>query len=360
MKVTINGKVTEIRTLWREGNLVKVVNQIILPHKLEFLSLKHHTETAEAIENMVMRGAGAIGVAGGYGMAQAALEGKNLSLPDFIDYFSDAVERLRKTRPTAANLFNAVDRCVEASSSGSVSERVNSIVREADLIEEEDVQASKKIGEYGNELIRNGSSILTHCNAGALAFVDNGTALSPIRRAHNCGKRVFVYVDETRPRCQGARLTAWELENEGIPYSLIVDNAAGYFMRKGEIDMVIVGADRIAANGDVANKIGTYEKAVLAKENNIPFYVAAPEMTFDLKCASGDHIEIEERDDNEIRTMGGLNEKGVYTRVLITMKNAVVKNPSFDVTPQNLVSGFITEKGILKPPYYENISKYFA
>ena len=231
---------------------------------------------------------------------------------------------------------------------------------EADSIALEDLDASQKIGEYGSALLEDGFRALTHCNAGALAFLDYGTALSPIRYAHNQGKKVFVWVDETRPRCQGARLTAWEMEQEGIPYALIVDNAAGSFMRRGEVDILITGADRIAANGDVVNKIGTYEKAVVAKENGIPFYVAAPRMTFDLECSNGEEVEIEERGPEEVRWMWGVDEDGNRSKVLVSGKDYKVRNPAFDVTPAMYVTGFITEKGILKPPFIESIREAFS
>jgi S-methyl-5-thioribose-1-phosphate isomerase len=360
MRVKVRGEQRDVRTLWREGSTIRLIDQRILPHTFEITSLRDHRETAAAIKDMVMRGAGAIGVAAGYGMAQAALEAKDLSLIEFEAYFDAAAGRLRKTRPTAANLFHAIERCLDVAKGVSVSDRVEAIVTEADAIAEEDLLASKKMGEYGSSLIEDNARILTHCNAGALAFIDYGTALGPIRFAHNQGKSVHVYVDETRPRCQGARLTAWEMEQEGIPYSLIVDNAAGYFMRNGDVDLVIVGADRVAVNGDVANKIGTYEKAVVAKENGIPFYVAAPRMTFDLNCEKGDNIEIEERDHDEVRKMWGLDETGNTMRILISEEKANVRNPAFDVTPCKYVTAFITEEGILKPPFKESIRRAFA
>jgi S-methyl-5-thioribose-1-phosphate isomerase len=293
-------------------------------------------------------------------MAQASLEAKDLTLDGFEEYMNASADWLRNTRPTAANLFHAIDRCLAASSTGTVPERVEATVAEADDIAEEDLEASQRIGEYGDTLIEDGYRILTHCNAGALAFLDYGTALSPIRHAHASGKKVFVWVDETRPRCQGARLTAWEMEQEGIPYALIVDNAAGHFMLRGKVDILITGADRIAANGDVANKIGTYEKAVVAKENGIPFYVAAPRMTFDLKSRSGDEIEIEERGPEEITGMWGVDEDGEACRVEIAGEGFKVRNPAFDVTPARYVTGFITEKGIIRPPFEENIRKTFG
>ena len=360
MKVRMGDATKEFRTLWREGGTIRLIDQRKLPHRFEITSLEDHGETAEAIKNMVLRGAGAIGVAGGYGMAQAALEAEDLPPQEFQTYMQEAAERLNKTRPTAANLFKAIDRCLRAAEEGDVSERVQAVLNEADAIAEEDLSASRKIGEHGSELIGDGFKILTHCNAGALAFIDYGTALSPIRFAHYQGKEVFVFVDETRPRCQGSRLTAWELEQEGIPYAVIVDNAAGYFMMRGDVDMVLVGADRIAANGDVANKIGTYEKAVIAKENGIPFYVAAPRMTFDLGCRNGDEIEIEERSPDEVRGIWGVNDDGTASKILIAEKRATVRNPAFDVTPAKYISGLLTEKGILRPPYAESIRKAFG
>jgi len=360
MKVRVGGEAFEVRTLWREGSTIRLIDQRMLPHKFVIASLENHRETADAIKDMMLRGAGAIGVAGGYGVAQAALEAEHLSFPEFEAYLCEAAERLKKTRPTAANLFHAIDRCLKTAAKGSVQDRVKAIISEADTNAEDDITASRMIGEHGSALIEDGCRILTHCNAGALAFIDYGTALSPIRFAHGQGKEVFVFVDETRPRCQGARLTAWELEQEGISYALIVDNAAGHFMRRGEVDMVIVGADRVAANGDVANKIGTYEKAVVANENGIPFYVAAPKMTFDLKCENGEEIEIEERGPDEVRWMWGVDEQGDPARVLISEEEATVRNPAFDVTPSKYVAGFITEAGILGPPYPENIRKAFG
>ena len=360
LKVMIEGEEKEYRTLWREESTVRLIDQRLLPHTFTIISLANHKETAEAIKVMIMRGAGAIGVAGGYGMAQAAMEASNLPLGEFNEYFSAASETLKNTRPTAANLFHAINRCLKANKGGSVSERVSAIVNEADSIALDDLDASQKIGEYGSKIIEDGFKVLTHCNAGALAFLDYGTALSPIRYAHNQGKKVFVWVDETRPRCQGARLTAWEMEQEGIPYALIVDNAAGSFMRRGEVDILITGADRIASNGDVANKIGTYEKAVVANENRIPFYVAAPQMTFDLESENGEEIEIEERGPEEVRWMWGVDEKGNMSRVLISGEEYSVRNPAFDITPARYVTGFITEKGILKPPFTESIREKFC
>jgi S-methyl-5-thioribose-1-phosphate isomerase len=359
MKIFWKGKIRDIRTLWREGSNVKMINQTVLPHKFEILTLKNSKETSNAIKNMICRGAGAVGCAAGYGMAQAALEAKNLNLTEFIKYLEVAAKQLRNTRPTAVNLFHAIDRCLKAGSEGCIKERVIKVVEEADRIVEEDLDSSKKIGKYGSKLIKKGERVLTHCNAGALAFVDYGTALSPIRFAHLQGKNPFVWVNETRPRCQGARLTVWELLQEGINFALIVDNAAGFFMQKGEIDSVIVGADRITLNGDLVNKIGTYEKAVLAKENNIPFYVAAPGMTFDLNLEFGKEVKIEERGIDEVVKMWGLDENKNITSIQIPVEGITARNPSFDITPAKYITGFITELGIIKSPYRKNIMKYF-
>lgn len=355
MRVKIKGVTQEIWALWREGAKVKMIDQRLLPHRVEILTLHGHHETAESIRDMAVRGAPAIGVAGGYGIAQAALEAREMKLGEFKEYLATAAQTLKTTRPTAVNLFHAVDRVAKAASRGTVEERVAAACSEADRIAFEDVEASKKIGVYGNDLLKEGAHVLTHCNAGALAFIDSGSALAPLYAAHRAGKNIFVYTDETRPRLQGARLTAWELQQEGIPYALIADNAAGYYMRRGDVDLVIVGADRIAANGDTANKIGTYEKAVLAHENGINFYVASPRMTFDLKCRNGDGIEIEERSSNEMNWVWGSDEASNYTKVRISAEGTPALNPSFDVTPAKYITGFITEVGVIKPPYVRNI-----
>jgi methylthioribose-1-phosphate isomerase len=355
MKVRVNGRTEDIKALWREGDIVKMVDQRKLPHSFEIIALNDHKETAQAIKTMVTRGAGAIGNAAAFGMAQAALEAENKPLEEFNKYLDEAAETIRRTRPTAANLFKAVDRCLKAAEWGAVDVRVEKVLREADEIFKEDMKASEEIAMSGSKLIKDGFKILTHCNAGALAYVDHGTALAPIRQAVKEGKDVFVWVDETRPRGQGARITAWELEQEGIPYALIVDNAAGHFMQRGEVDMVIVGADRIAVNGDVANKIGTYEKAVVAFENKIPFWVAAPGMTFDLNTISGADIEIEEREPEEVSTMWGLGEDGKPTSIRIAAVGTKVRNPAFDITPTKYLDGFITEYGLLERPFEEGI-----
>ncbi len=339
----VNGK--NYRTVWMEGSEVKLINQTLLPHKFEVYTCKNHEETANAIKIMIVRGAGAIGATAAYGVAQAALEAKEYN---YKEYIKNASEMIRKTRPTAQNLFTGVNFILDSIKNiNDLNEIQKKSIEKANEFADYDANACKKIGEYGNSLIKSDYKILTHCNAGWLAFVDWGTALSPIYNAHRAGKDVFVFVDETRPRNQG-NLTAWELSHEKIPHAVIADNAAGYYMKKGEVNMVITGADRIAANGDVANKIGTYEKAVLAKENNILFYVAAPTTTFDLSTENGDNIPIEERSEDEVSYVYGSDDSGNITKVRITPKESHAKNPAFDVTPAKYITGIITEKGIVK------------
>jgi len=334
MKVNINGESREMRSVWMQESQIMFIDQRLLPHKLDFFMAQNVEDMVFAINDMVVRGAPAIGIAGAYGIAQAAMLGGDVN---------EAAEKLRTTRPTAYDLFFAIDYMLKSIGEGvkpqkAAEDYVNSILEKC-----------KKIGEYGEPLIKSKYKILTHCNAGALATVDFGTALAPIRFAHQKGKEIFVFVDETRPRLQGARLTAWELSNEGIPYALIADNAAGYFMQKGEVDMVIVGADRIAKNGDVANKIGTYTKAVLAKENDIPFYVAAPITTFDFSLGDGEAIPIEERGDEEVLQ---------FFRERIAPKETKARNPAFDVTPHKYITGYITENGIIKSEDIPNLKRY--
>jgi methylthioribose-1-phosphate isomerase len=291
-----------------------------LPYKLEYYTAKTADECSFAIKEMVVRGAPAIGAAAVYGMVLG------------VNDLEKTAEKLRKTRPTAYDLFYAVDYMIKKI--GKCEDPLDA----ANAYVEDIVERCRKIGENGEKLIKDGMKILTHCNAGALATVDYGTALAPLYIAHRKGKKIFVYADETRPRCQGL-LTDWELEQEGIPHAVIADNAAGHFIRNGEIDMVITGADRIASNGDFANKIGTYEKAVLAKENGIPFYVAAPISTFDKTIKSGKEIVIEERGREELAIVNNCKIMPDYTKV---------RNPAFDVTPAKYVTGYITEEKILE------------
>jgi len=309
---------------------------------------------AAAIKNMVVRGAPAIGAAAAYGMALAAgsLQGKERE--SLLAGLEEAARGLKATRPTAVNLAWAVERMMNFARSQKTenpSRLAELLWAEAEKIAAEDVVTNKKIGQHGAKLIPQKARILTHCNAGALATVDYGTALGVIRSAVEQGKEVTVFVDETRPYLQGSRLTAWELQQEGIPATLIADNMAGFLMQKGEIDLVIVGADRIAANGDVANKIGTYSLAVLAQAHKIPFYVAAPLSTFDLKIDSGSLIPIEERSARELTHFAG---------VQIAPSGIKCYNPAFDVTPAALITAIITETGIIKKPTAETINKFFA
>ncbi len=337
-----------------EGNTLRMINQKLLPHKFEIADIKTSSETAEAIKNMTVRGAPAIGATGAFGLALSAFEYKNTDLNGFLKHIETSYKKLLSTRPTAYDLKYALDKIHSAiKNSPSIEEAKKTAISSAQKYADESAEKCLAIGNFGEHLIENGSRILTHCNAGALACVDYGTALAPIRIAHKKGKKIFVYVDETRPALQGAKLTAFELANEEIPHAIIVDNAAGLFMQKGEIDIVITGADRIAANGDTANKIGTYEKAVLAKENNIPFYVAAPSSTIDLNTKSGSEIPIEERDIDEVLYNYGINSRGEYEKILIANKSPV-KNPVFDVTPAKYITGIITEKGIFKPEEIKN------
>lgn len=346
MRVKLGDEHKEFRTVWMEEKTVKLIDQPKLPHKFEIYDSTDHKKTAEAIKTMIVRGAPAIGATAAFGMVQACLEAPE---NDFDNYVRNAADTLRNTRPTAYNLFWAIDKMVKVIEKGnSIQEKISLAKQEAEKIANEDVETCKKIGEYGNELIKDGDKILTHCNAGALATVDYGTALAPIRFAHSEGKKIFVFVDETRPRCQGSRLTAWELLQENIPHAIIADNAAGYYMQKKEINICIVGADRITADGSVANKIGTYEKAVLAKENGISFYVAAPLSTIDINLEFGNNIKIEERDEEEVTNMRGFSEDSLK-KIRISPAGSHARNPAFDVTPAKYVTGIITERGIIKP-----------
>lgn len=340
----------EHKTVWMQGSTVFMIEQNLLPFEFRIFESENYQTTCHAIRTMIVRGAGAIGVTAGFAMAQAVLSAPSDS---YENYICVAKKEIESTRPTAQNLFGAVARVYSAALISK-----EKAMAEALVIANEDEAASRKIGEYGNALISDGFRIETHCNAGWLAFVDYGTALSPIYSANNCGKNIFVYVDETRPRSQGARLTAWELANENIPHAIIADNAGAFYMAQHKIDMVIVGADRIAANGDVANKIGTLEKAIVAKEYNVPFYVAAPSSTFDLKCPDGSCIPIEERDANEVTHQTGVDKNNVLHTIMVTSPGSDALNPAFDVTPAKFITGIITEYGIIEPNA-KNISKLF-
>lgn len=324
MKANINGRTEDIRAVWFEDGKVTMIDQRELPDKVTIVSFKDYRDVAEAIRNMTTRGAPSIGATAAYGMCLAAING---------DDIEQAAKDIKAARPTANDLFYAVDYMLDDLSKGK------DPIGSADAYAQSMVDKCIKIGEYGGELIKNGYRLMTHCNAGALATVDVGTALAPMRKAHGDGKDFFVYVSETRPRLQGMQLTAWELLQEGIDHAIIPDGSSGHFIRKG-VDMIIVGADRIAANGDFANKIGTFEKAVLAKEFNVPFYVAAPISTFDFNTKTGEDIVIEDRSEEEVTMVKGVRIAPIGCKAL---------NPSFDMTPARYVTGFITEKGILNP-----------
>ncbi|MHA1506562.1 MAG: S-methyl-5-thioribose-1-phosphate isomerase [Candidatus Asgardarchaeia archaeon] len=340
-----------IRTIRFEENKVVMIDQNLLPTELKELECRTYKEVAEAIRTMKIRGAPAIGVAAAMGIALAAINSKAKSKEELLNDVKKAADELRSTRPTAVNLFWAIERmlkCVDVEESiEGIKER---LLKEALKMAEEDVDTNMKIGEFGKNLIEDGDRILTHCNAGSLATVYYGTALGVIRAAFEEGKKIEVFADETRPKLQGARLTAFELSYDGIPVTVITDNMAGYLMSKGMIDKVIVGADRILRTGHVINKIGTYSLAILAKYHGIPFYVAAPTSTFDLKSELKDVI-IEERDPREVTHING---------VRIVPEGVKVMNPAFDITPPELLSAIITEKGILKKPYEKSIGGLFS
>jgi len=340
---------SDFYTIRFDGEKVSMLDQRLLPEEEVYYHYTDYRDVANAIKEMIIRGAPAIGIAAAFGIALGAKNIDTLDKEVFKMKFDAILEEFAKTRPTAVNLFWAINRMKRTfyeSPCLSLNEIKDELISKARRIYEEDVLTCKKIGENGEVLIKNNFSILTHCNAGALATSEFGTALSVIRAAYKKGKDIKVYADETRPYLQGARLTAWELNKDGIPVTVICDNMAGYLMAQGKIDIVIVGADRIAANGDTANKIGTYSVAVLAKHHNVPFYVAAPLSTFDRSIQNGKLIPIEERSAIEITHFAGKR---------LVPEGVKVYNPSFDVTPAELITGIITEKGIIKPAEVETI-----
>lgn len=330
---------------WRDNRVI-MLDQRVLPHKEVRCVCRDHEEVAQAIRQMVIRGAPAIGVAAAMGVALGA--GKSRE-KNFDRQFERILAALSKTRPTAVNLFWALERMHKVytdNRSRGVQTVQRLLKQEAQKIYKEDIAANRQLGKFGASLLRNARQVMTHCNAGALATAGYGTALGVIRALHESGKQVEVWVNETRPFLQGARLTAWELKKEKIPATLVTDSMAGYLMQKGRIDAVVVGCDRVAANGDVANKIGTYAIAVLAKRHRIPFYVAAPTSSIDLDCPSGKAIPIEQRDPKEVSHIFGRS---------LAPKGIKIFNPAFDVTTQDLISAIITEKGVIHPPYQRNI-----
>ncbi len=330
---------------WTPAGVV-MIDQTRLPRETVFVTCRNYVEVADAIRGMIIRGAPAIGVAAAMGVAIGALHSQNLEADMPL-----ICETLARTRPTAVNLFWAIDRMKKlyaASKHLTLPEIREHLVAEAKKVREEDIAINKAIGRHGAELVPDGKTVLTHCNAGALATAGFGTALGVIRAAVQMGKKVDVFADETRPFLQGARLTAWELQRDGIETTLITDNMAGHFLKSGRIGCVVVGADRIASNGDVANKVGTYGLAVLAKENNVPFYVAAPISTLDLTLKSGDEIPIEERAAGEVTHIQGVH---------IAPDGIKVANPAFDVTPHRYVSAIITERGVARAPFELSLAK---
>ncbi|MCJ7585928.1 MAG: S-methyl-5-thioribose-1-phosphate isomerase [Anaerolineales bacterium] len=331
---------------------LKVIDQRRLPGELVVVSLRTCQEVDEAIRNMTIRGAPAIGAAAAFGLALAARESKDLDATGLLSDLETVAKNLKASRPTAVNLAWAVERVLREArrveGGGDVVRKA--ILAEAQRIADEDVEVNKRMAAHGAELIDDGDTIIHHCNTGALATVDWGTALGVIRMAHEQGKRVHVLVDETRPRLQGARLTAWELEQYGIPYEIICDNMAGHFLRSGQAQKVLFGADRVAANGDVANKIGTYMLALAAHDNSVPVYSVAPTSTIDLSLANGSQIPIEERDADEVL---GIQFKGER----VAPVNAKARNPAFDVTPNRLITAIVTENGIVYPPFEVNLAR---
>ncbi|KAF0107926.1 MAG: methylthioribose-1-phosphate isomerase [Anaerolineaceae bacterium] len=343
-----------MRTVFWEDNALKMIDQRRLPGSLEIAVCRTHVETAEAIRSMTVRGAPAIGVTAAFGLALAANGSRARSAAALLADLETAAQILKVSRPTAVNLAWAVDRVMKVISKKaegrSVDELRSFVLDEAQRIADEDVAVNKRMGEHGAALIDDGDTVIHHCNTGALAVVDWGTALGVVRTAHGQGKRVHVLVDETRPRLQGSRLTAWELQQYGIPYEIISDNMAGHFLRTGAAQKVLFGADRIAANGDVANKIGTYMLALAAHDNGVPVYSVAPTSSIDLSLKDGSQIPIEERDPEEVLGLQFMGER-------VAPAGAQARNPAFDVTPNRLITAIVTENGIVRPPFDKNLPK---
>lgn len=340
----VNGK--SFQTVWWEDNRVRMIDQPRLPHAFRIVDMASYRDTAAAIRDMTVRGAGAIGATGALGLAQAAVEAPDRGFHEFV---ATAANVLRGTRPTAQNLFAGIDFVVRAiESEGSDVPRARAAaIAAGNAFAADDAASCRRIGEIGAPLLTERRRVNTHCNAGWLAFVDWGSALSPVYVARRSGIDVSVWVDETRPRQQGSQLTAWELGQEGVPHAVIADNAAGHYMAQGQVDICIVGSDRIAANGDVANKIGTYTSALAAAANGVPFYVAAPTTTIAMQTASGAEIPIEERNEDEVLYVWGWSDEGTFIRVRTAPQSSPGRNPAFDVTPAELIAGIITERGIV-------------
>ena len=332
-----------------DENSVKMIDQRQLPWKFEIATFTDFRNVAKAISEMYVRGAPAIGAAAAFGMALAGRQSETVGREPLLDDLEAAAEILNAARPTAVNLSWAVTRQLKTARDPGLAEDEQiraALLTNAQKIADDDVALNKRMGAHGAELVPDGATILHHCNTGALATVDWGTALGVIFSAHEMGKSIHVLVDETRPRLQGARLTAWELQERGISFDVIADNAAGHFMRTGQVDIVLVGSDRTAANGDVANKIGTYKVAVVARENGIPFYPVVPTSTIDLELAGGDLIPIEERSVDEVLCVAGQR---------VAPEGATARNPAFDVTPHRYVTGIVTEVGVVYPPFVKHL-----
>jgi methylthioribose-1-phosphate isomerase len=331
------------------GNRLKIIDQTQLPRKVVFVELRDYTEVAAAIKDMKVRGAPAIGVAAAYGIALGAQNIQAQNKAKFLSQLDKILKAFTAARPTAVNLFRAIDRMKKAAAeAGDIPEIKQALIDEAKSIHAEEEAATRRLSQLGAELIEDGFTVLTHCNTGPLATAGYGTALGVIKAAKEQGKKIEVIATETRPLLQGARLTAWELMQENISVTLITDSMAGYFMSRLKVNCVIVGADRIAANGDTANKIGTYTLAVLAKENGIPFYVAAPTSTIDLSLSSGEGIPIEERNPAEVTSIGGIR---------LAPRGVTAANPAFDITPHKYITAIVTEEGIIRKPYANNLKK---
>ena len=348
---------SKIKTIeWiKPDNVSRMVDQLVIPYEYKMVDIKTCEQMYDAIKTMIVRGAPAIGIAGAHGLALAALEVSSEveTKEEFLQKLKEKAEYLKSSRPTAVNLMWAVDKQFELvkNSEKTIDEMVQLLIDHAIELENDDIEINKKIGDYGAELVsKKGATILTHCNAGALATVGYGTALGVVRSAFAKDNTIQVFADETRPRQQGSRITTFELVMDNIPVTLITDGMSGYFMNKGMIDMVVVGADRIAANGDTANKIGTYNLAIVANYHKVPFYIAAPLSTIDISIKSGKEIPIEERSHEEVTHINGKR---------ICAEGVKVINPGFDVTPSELIKGIITEKGVLYPPYEDSIKKAF-
>ena len=345
---------SKIKTIEWVDNKSRMIDQTILPYEFKTVDISTAEEMYYAIKDMIVRGAPAIGIAGAHGVSLAAIELSKIESDKniFLNKLQEKADYLKSSRPTAVNLMWAVDKQIKLAleTDGSIETITKALIDNGIKLENEDIEINKKMGDYGAEVVPKGATILTHCNAGALATVGYGTALGVIRSAYAKDPTIKVFADETRPRQQGARLTTWELTQDGIPTTLITDGMCSYFMSKGMIQMVVVGADRIAANGDTANKIGTYTVAIAAKYHNVPFYIAAPLSTIDTSIKSGKEIPIEERSHEEVTHING---------DWICAKDVNIINPGFDVTPHELITGIITEKGILRPNYVESIAEAF-